>query len=686
MWMWPAATAAAALLCAVLASCIFPQNDASRLVEHPVGHGAISPAVMSAKPKAAGKDGKDEHRHLSPVRQQLRNIENAVMVGSLAVGDPPQALNCVFDTGSFDLMVSSTICTSCSGSRYNSSCSRTYRPCDVGDTQSEALVKFGSGTMYAIKGFDRVVLPDSCPPPSSALLARQGQAKCKPMETDHHMPIWQIQDHTIGALEAANITAIAGMPWSRPDRDNILSKMGVDTVGFCIDRSLQTAARPLAVKQKTVVMAGELAVPTPSPALGLAETLAVETPPGYLTWNDDSHMKCPELFKQLPVEGKVHWATSMTRLFLRSPNGTKTDIACHQEDANGNHCGAVIDTGTSLLTGPESAVNHLLKELSLYAPNSDGIDEGCDSLDKYPDLCAKLGGKEICLGPEYYMGRFPAEVEEFDGLMGVLFPRKAKRRSTTVCVPAFISLDMDSSNMGKVYIMGLPLFCKFYTVFDRINKQIGLQEQESCVSCRQNQHTHGYASHHHASNEKGNTGATEHPEESSMKQPLTLTASHTDTDGGAEGPYSYRPPIKASKSPVVWFPFNSDNSNNDGNTGGTVGWRRPITVSQIDISAGEAQHHRKRVLGLSLKKRGQTAEQQTPGSSVVVTRGKSTTIIEGNPISSTIGSTSSFQGSSDTTTTANMSPEGGQKAYTFVSDVHIRLPLWAQDGLSDVTL
>mmetsp|Transcript_36469 Transcript_36469/g.91147 ORF Transcript_36469/g.91147 Transcript_36469/m.91147 type:complete len:624 (-) Transcript_36469:159-2030(-) len=623
MWMWPAATAAAALLCAVLASCIFPQNDASRLVEHPVGHGAISPAVMSAKPKAAGKDGKDEHRHLSPVRQQLRNIENAVMVGPLAVGDPPQALNCVFDTGSFDLMVSSTICTSCSGSRYNSSCSRTYRPCDVGDTQSEALVKFGSGTMYAIKGFDRVVLPDSCPPPSSALLARQGQAKCKPMETDHHMPIWQIQDHTIGALEAANITAIAGMPWSRPDDENMLAQMGVHTVSFCIDKSAAPQANTKDKKMhqtheqhETIVLdqrslQGNPGGPIEVPSGNLP---ASATPPGYLTWNDNAQQKCPGLFKTLDVQGKVHWAVNMTGIGLRLSDGTEKAISCHSADSNGNFCGAVIDTGTSLLTGPEEAVSSLLHHLSTFSPESDGIDEGCRSLDKFPNIFIEVGGHKLELPPEHYMGKFPAEVVEYHGFFD-LVKNGARRKEVTVCVPAFISLDMDSANMGKVFILGLPIFCQFYAVFNRLDKTIGLHQQDGCDPCA------------------GHSAA--------------LHAASTDTQQQQQKHHR-----KASKSPRAF-----SRAPKAAGTGKSL-HEVPVRISEI-APISPKRRHQERVCGLKLDKKEDFSLAQSATNTTSSGRGPSTLYAHVR----------------------------GGRVYDFgESRVHIRLPLWAQDGLTGVLL
>merc|ERR1719454_1499515 len=74
-------------------------------------------------------------------------------------------------------------------------------------------------------------------------------------------------------------------------------------------------------------------------------------------------------------------------------------------------CGAVIDTGTSLLTPPPEVVDLIQK--SIEAKDI----EDCSDLSKFPTLAFKLNGKDLSLPPQSYIG--DAGMMQMNELQGV---------------------------------------------------------------------------------------------------------------------------------------------------------------------------------------------------------------------------------------------------------------------------
>ena len=87
---------------------------------------------------------------------RLMNILNYNYVGTLHVGNPPQKLRVIFDTGSTNQWILSSFCKGPrieSGNNlfYNASKSSTYKPTNIG-----CEVLFGSGPLRGWFAFDDV--------------------------------------------------------------------------------------------------------------------------------------------------------------------------------------------------------------------------------------------------------------------------------------------------------------------------------------------------------------------------------------------------------------------------------------------------------------------------------------------------------------------------------------------------
>lgn len=153
---------------------------------------------------------------------------------------------------------------------------------------------------------------------------------------------------------------------------------------------------------------------------------------GYIVWNDDAHSSSPGLFKRLATKDSTHWMITLKNVRI----GDRT-IAC------GNGCGAIPDSGTALLSMPSDAVQALNTEAKSWHLASDCEVAG---IHHYPRLNFQLDGVEHSLPPSAYMG----DIMEAD--------------MSSTCKPRVMEVNM-ASDHGDVWILGMPFFREYYSVF-----------------------------------------------------------------------------------------------------------------------------------------------------------------------------------------------------------------------------
>ncbi|CAO2636830.1 Cathepsin E, partial [Lemmus lemmus] len=113
-------------------------------------------------------------------------------------------------------------------------------------------------------------------------------------------------------------------------------------------------------------------------------------------------------------------------------------------------CQAIVDTGTSLVTGP----SHKIKELqeAIGATPMDGeYAVNCATLNTMPNVAFLINGVSYILSPNAYI--LP------DGMQ--------------FCGSGFQGLDI-APPAGPLWILGDVFIRQFYAVFDRGNNQVGL--------------------------------------------------------------------------------------------------------------------------------------------------------------------------------------------------------------------
>lgn len=124
---------------------------------------------------------------------------------------------------------------------------------------------------------------------------------------------------------------------------------------------------------------------------------------------------------------------------------TATDIKSGGTSLNNCfYCPLVVDTGTSVITGPPGYVEPLLTAIGT-------VNLDCTGLDKLPTIAFTLNGMDMTLEPEYYV----LYGEDDDGNVG--------------CFLGIESLDPGF----PLWILGDPFLRKYYTIFDRGNNQVG---------------------------------------------------------------------------------------------------------------------------------------------------------------------------------------------------------------------
>lgn len=378
-----------------------------------------------AFPADAGQLRQSSAKVSAGYQLQLQNFQNVQYMGPISVGG--QTLPVIYDTGSFEILVLSTLCAKCSGGTaalYDHSKSSSY----IG-TQISAEHLFGSGPVASDKGFDTVRMGDMASP----LVVG-------------HMPFWQIVDHNIDVwgpnAEFSGIVGLGHTPtipqgYGAEDSNDqtLLHSLGITSFGMCLQRGSINAPGVLSIK----------------PILN------------------------PGLFQSMDVLGKVHWGIRMTDF---SVPGVASSNPCY------NGCGAIVDSGTSLIAVPPSA-SGLVRTLSQM------VQRDCSNIHALPVLKFVLDGVTVELPPQAYVMQVTEVVAKNSSVWESMF-EGPEYEETTVCQPAFMNIDKHSL-LGPVYILGMPFLRYYYTVFDRSAKKIHISESTQTCQVSTTQGAFGFS-------------------------------------------------------------------------------------------------------------------------------------------------------------------------------------------------
>jgi len=360
-------------------------------------------------------------------RQVIFNFADLQYFGEVIVGG--QRITGIIDTGSFDLVVFDKSCSACGKAG-------SYAKADSPTFQAGAISQslyYGSGSVDVTEGFDRVAIG----PFGEVNLTFW-------LGTDAYMPV----------LENAAFQSIIGVgPPETPASD---AWAEVDTLASAIKAQLELGSQFPGEEsynqvKESVELAAEVAV---RPTLVKADRVSEFSvclgrkpgSPGFFIWNDTSYLEMPDAFIRLKVMGRHTWTMNMTNMRLEGGHMVAHPIGCE------NGCGAIIDSGTSLLMMPYSAAEALKEALM-------GV--SCSNIGSLPDLSFSLDGHQFSLPPDAYVAEMTEEVPE--SMLGF-----AKLRRLLVgggeCELAVMETG-SLTNYGPLWILGMPFFRSYYTSF-----------------------------------------------------------------------------------------------------------------------------------------------------------------------------------------------------------------------------
>eukprot|EP00931_Biecheleriopsis_adriatica_P102229 TRINITY_DN77226_c0_g1_i1.p1 TRINITY_DN77226_c0_g1~~TRINITY_DN77226_c0_g1_i1.p1 ORF type:complete len:518 (+),score=93.16 TRINITY_DN77226_c0_g1_i1:173-1555(+) len=289
--------------------------------------------------------GDDELRSLDggAVRVDLLNNNNSQYYGDFMLGNPGQRFTAVFDTGSGITWVPGTKCTSdtcAEHHRFSTDSSHSFE--EQQPSKADGTIHYGTGQVQFSDGRDAMTFCDSSTDPGChSLHAKRLKVPSQPFgmstnQTDYPFRILPF-DGILGLAPSASSGSVM----------HALKK------GNALDRNLFG------------VYLSEDAHRNGSIDFGGIERARIH-PKSPLTWHK--------------IRGDQEWSLAMKDILV---DGKPLHICDDRPDGT---CPAVVDTGSSLITGPRAEVEKLLSQVRLK--------DDCSNLATLPTVSIRMADKD----------------------------------------------------------------------------------------------------------------------------------------------------------------------------------------------------------------------------------------------------------------------------------------------------
>uniref|UniRef100_A0A8C6VKJ9 Peptidase A1 domain-containing protein n=1 Tax=Naja naja TaxID=35670 RepID=A0A8C6VKJ9_NAJNA len=335
-------------------------------------------------------------------KEKLHNYMNAQYYGEVSVGTPPQTFSVILDTGSADFWIPSKYCMNEACLTHNQFKSFLSHSYQHGGRQFS--LRYGTGHLMGICSKDVVQI-------SNISIEAQdfGESLLEPGNTF-------VSAHFDGVLGLAypNLSVMDAVPVF----DNIMRQNLVEepVFSFFLNRD--------GTKDGGELIFG-----------GIDHSLYH----GPMYW--------------IPVSRKMYWQIPLESVKIQGQI-----VACK------NGCEAIVDSGTSLITGPLLDIKKLQAKIGAVPNPSGEFLVDCRRLSSLPSISFTIGQKEFTLTPKQYI--IKVCIQAF-------------------CFSGFQSLDL-IFNEGPLWILGDVFMSGFYTVFDRGHDRVGFAKLAH--KGRRNQH------------------------------------------------------------------------------------------------------------------------------------------------------------------------------------------------------
>jgi hypothetical protein len=374
-------------------------------------------------------------------RQAMTNYDDVQYISFMEVGN--QTISGIIDTGSFELVVFSTFCATCGqAGRYNPRLSASHTPGKLATVQM-----YGSGDLFVQEAWDTVSIGPFTP---------------------KHQSFWEVTSAKMPVLQYSAFQSIIGIgPPETPALDAeeqlqvvIQNISNYKAMGLPVPNSLQ---KEFEDKQKISVAMKNKSTMVDTFGTNMYSICFGRKPgsDGYVIWSDTAPLVKPEYFIRAQVVGKHTWSVQLTEpRFVHDP-AAKTNKYEGVTLGCADGCGALLDSGSSLLAIPGDTVNTLV-QVSLEPWFN------CDSWRELPSIKLKLGGQEILLPPDMYVAEsVDTNVPEY--LQSFVRLRKLRvsnhKGSGRRCELVIMESGADTAH-GPLWILGAPFFRQFYTTFE----------------------------------------------------------------------------------------------------------------------------------------------------------------------------------------------------------------------------
>ncbi|XP_063164660.1 cathepsin E-like [Candoia aspera] len=328
---------------------------------------------------------------MGTAKEKLHDYMNAQYYGEVSIGTPPQKFTVVFDTGSADFWVPSAYCISDACEIHQKFKSFLSHSYKYGGQQFS--LRYGTGHLMGISSKDIVRI-------SNISIAAQGFGES-------------------------------------------VFEPGTTFISAHFDGVLGLAYPPLSVVEALPVFDN------------MMQQHLVEEPVFSFLLNRDGFEDGSELIfggiDHSLYTGPVHWVPVTRKDYWQIPiDNVKIQgqiIACK------NGCEAMVDSGTSLITGPFQDIKKLQAKVGAVPSSSGEFLVNCRRLSSLPPISFTIGQKEFQLTAQQYI-------------------IKENSREEALCFSGFQPLDL-ITNEAPMWILGDVFMSAFYCVFDRGNDRVG---------------------------------------------------------------------------------------------------------------------------------------------------------------------------------------------------------------------
>eukprot|EP00929_Paragymnodinium_shiwhaense_P043094 TRINITY_DN22200_c0_g1_i1.p1 TRINITY_DN22200_c0_g1~~TRINITY_DN22200_c0_g1_i1.p1 ORF type:complete len:468 (+),score=113.15 TRINITY_DN22200_c0_g1_i1:89-1492(+) len=346
------------------------------------------------------------------MRAKAQMIHALQYYGDVTVGTPPQKFTVIFDTGSGHLMVPSVECESkgcVNHKRFITNQSSTYMaigwadspltPAASEDDRDTTVVNFAMGDAVGQYARDKVCLGTET-------------AFCAMAD------FVETTEESDNPFAAAEWDGILGLGQAVSDADE-----------FNVFAELATKSTP---KMHMPVFAVYLGRRIEDEAEITFGDVRKERMASELTW--------------VPVYEEGYWQFQFSEVLI---DGKPLNLCKKYGE---RQCQAVLDTGSSLMMGPQHDLTPILKALSFV----NDTQRNCSTKEKFPSLSFVIQNKTFTMDPDDYMDR----------------SRNNHPVGQESCWAHM--MPVGDTGRGPIFVLGMPFLRAFYTAYDVKNKKIGI--------------------------------------------------------------------------------------------------------------------------------------------------------------------------------------------------------------------